>query len=338
MLKNLVLLICLNVPVLILAQAIDNAYKDFDFLSGEKILFEDLVNYSSPEDLKSRWNIEGGKATVVTENDGNCISLLEYYTKLSPRFNNLKALPDSFTIEYDTWLDKGYDGNPGIEIHLQNGEKEVLITPNKHALSVTCPNGVLESKDNPEEYFGENRFYDRWVHISIAFLHRQILVYLDQYKQINLADCQLKPNKIYVSGNTSENMKILLKNFKIATSIPEKFNITNGKFVTHSIRFDVNKAVIKPESISVLKQVSAFMKTNSEIKFEIGGFTDSDGDDAANLKLSEQRAKAVKDQLESMGIAPERLTSKGYGESAPVGDNKTIEGKSLNRRVEFKKI
>jgi outer membrane protein OmpA-like peptidoglycan-associated protein len=79
------------------------------------------------------------------------------------------------------------------------------------------------------------------------------------------------------------------------------------------------------------------MKDNPDIKFEIGGYTDSDGDDAYNMTLSQQRADAVKTQLTSMGIDASRLTTKGYGETKPISDNKTPEGKANNRRVEFVK-
>jgi len=89
--------------------------------------------------------------------------------------------------------DAGYDGNPGVEIHLNKGEQYVVITPNKHDLSVSFPGDGKESNKNPEEYFGENKFYNRWVHISIAYINKRLLVYLDQYKQIDIADCKLKP-------------------------------------------------------------------------------------------------------------------------------------------------
>lgn len=70
----------------------------------------------------NKWVFEGGKAGVVKHNDEVCLSINEYYTKLKPvLFYAAKVLPDSFSIEYDTWLDNGYDGNPGVEIHLKNG-------------------------------------------------------------------------------------------------------------------------------------------------------------------------------------------------------------------------
>ncbi|MDX1753001.1 MAG: OmpA family protein, partial [Salinimicrobium sediminis] len=75
-----------------------------------------------------------------------------------------------------------------------------------------------------------------------------------------------------------------------------------------------------------------------DLKFSIEGHTDSDGDDTHNLQLSEQRALAVKDALIAMGIDSSRMQHKGLGESVPVAENSSPEGKANNRRVEFVKI
>ena len=118
--------------------------------------------------------------------------------------------------------------------------------------------------------------------------------------------------------------------------IGKKF--TDSKIVTHGINFDVNKATIRPESMGTMNMIVQVMRDNPDIKFEVGGHTDSDGADDYNLKLSQQRADAVKDQLIKLGIDAARLTSKGYGETKPISDNNSLEGKANNRRVEFVKM
>ena len=86
-----------------------------------------------------------------------------------------------------------------------------------------------------------------------------------------------------------------------------------------------------------INRIYALMKDHGDLKFEIGGHSDGDGDEAYNTKLSQQRADAVKTELVNKGIDASRLTTKGYGKSKPIADNNTPEGKANNRRVEFVK-
>jgi len=102
------------------------------------------------------------------------------------------------------------------------------------------------------------------------------------------------------------------------------------------IKFDFNKATIKPESYPILDEAAAILTSHPEIRVEIQGHTDSIGSDAYNLKLSNLRANAVRTYLiERHGIDPSRLVARGYGESRPIADNRTKEGRAQNRRVDF---
>ncbi len=110
------------------------------------------------------------------------------------------------------------------------------------------------------------------------------------------------------------------------------------KWEIKNVFFDVDKFDLKPKSIVVLNEMIAFMTKNPEVKIEIGGHTDSDGDDAHNQQLSENRAKAVMNYLVENGVAASKLKAVGYGESQPVMVNDTAENKAKNRRIEAKII
>lgn len=106
--------------------------------------------------------------------------------------------------------------------------------------------------------------------------------------------------------------------------------------INEKIQFELAKAIIKAESNSLLDEIVQVIKDNAHIKkIAIEGHASSDGNDAFNLRLSDDRSKAVMKYLTDHGIDAARLTAKGFGETKPIGDNETEEGRELNRRVEF---
>ena len=107
------------------------------------------------------------------------------------------------------------------------------------------------------------------------------------------------------------------------------------KLVLDGVNFDNDQATLRPEAMAILDQAAARLKQWGEVKVEVAGHTDSLNSDAYNLSLSQRRADAVRDYLVSKGIAADRLTAKGYGESSPVAGNDTAEDRYKNRRVEL---
>lgn len=108
-------------------------------------------------------------------------------------------------------------------------------------------------------------------------------------------------------------------------------------FVLKNVFFDYNKATVRPESHPELMRVAEIMKEYPTMIIEVAGHTDWVGPDDYNLKLSHARAEAVADHIVQMGqLDPSRVVGVGYGETKPVADNKTEEGRQLNRRVEIK--
>ncbi len=106
--------------------------------------------------------------------------------------------------------------------------------------------------------------------------------------------------------------------------------------IHEKIQFETDKAVIKPESFDLLNEITAVIKSNPRIKkLSVEGHTDSEGRDKHNQKLSDKRAASVRKYLVEHGVEDARLDSKGWGETKPIGDNKTEEGREKNRRVEF---
>jgi outer membrane protein OmpA-like peptidoglycan-associated protein len=101
------------------------------------------------------------------------------------------------------------------------------------------------------------------------------------------------------------------------------------------INFAFGEATILPESRPVLDEVLSLLLENPDLKLRVEGHTDDVGSDQANQELSEGRARAVVEALTARGVASSRLASGGYGESRPMADNATEEGRARNRRVEL---
>lgn len=113
---------------------------------------------------------------------------------------------------------------------------------------------------------------------------------------------------------------------------------TTGSLVLRNILFDTGRATLKPESAKELQLVIEVLKADASLKLEVQGHTDNVGQPAANLTLSQQRAAAVRDYvIKNGGIAADRLTAVGHGDTKPVAPNTTEDGRAQNRRVEIVK-
>lgn len=157
----------------------------------------------------------------------------------------------------------------------------------------------------------------------------------------------LSANKNYMLTVDQTNYLFYSDNFSLKESgrldpflidVPLRKPEVNIDVKLANVFFDVDKFELKPESKAELDKLVLLLKKFPFMKIEIGGHTDNTGDKAKNLTLSQNRAKAVKDYLIKAGIEMTRLTAVGYGDTKPVADNKTPEGKAQNRRTVFKVV
>lgn len=106
-----------------------------------------------------------------------------------------------------------------------------------------------------------------------------------------------------------------------------------GTVTLEGVNFELNSAIITADSRDVLTRVATYLKKYPRLRIELQGHTDSSGSDSYNLNLSKQRAESVRVALEGQGLPAGQLVSRGYGETQPIDDNKTTEGRARNRRV-----
>lgn len=122
--------------------------------------------------------------------------------------------------------------------------------------------------------------------------------------------------------------QLLTFNFTIRVELPKTYTL-------HNVFFNSGNATLQKQSYKELDELVDFMKHQPTMVIEVAGYTDNVGSDAANMKLSEERAETVRKYLISKGIKAEQVQAKGYGSSDPVADNGTAEGRQQNRRTEI---
>ena len=322
-------------------------YGKFDFVPGTKILFEDNLVHETDGEFPSLFNTTKGQVQVA-EIKGEKVIQSFSCADLIPRIkggeDGKDILPDQFTIECDVFFPKDW-GTTGwwwLTIKFLD-----LSDKGYHEYSDGVPHELwIDQKTAKYENFTsdipEELMHGGWNRISVAVNKNMLKVYLNQTRLINTPNFKGNPRSITLepTPNGCDNRAVvMIKNIRIAEGGMDLYKRTTveGKFIARGINFDYNKAILRPESMGEINRIYKLMNDNPSLKFEIGGHTDVDGDDAYNLKLSQQRADAVKDQLVKMGIDASRLTTKGYGETKPIGENDSPEGKANNRRVEFVK-
>jgi len=320
-------------------------YKSYDFVPGDRIIFEPDLSNEVDAELPARFSIQKGNAEIQSY-EGEKVLHLDAGSKtvVMPMMSTEKYLPEQFTVEFDMMYendkdyfaftndffirfyaadDENYEGYGLYEFMLHSNTQSAL---GKHT---GAPANMVDALQKIV------KTSNVWHHIAL-YLRKNIgKAYINQYRVAASNNLQGAPGKLAMV--TDGNYAFKIKNFRLAAGGDDKYNkiVTDGKFITHGILFDVNQATIKPESMGALNEIVKLMKDHSDLDFEIDGHTDSDGNDDANMKLSQSRANAVKTQLVKMGIDDGRLTTKGLGESKPMDNNNTAEGKANNRRVEF---
>ena len=328
-------------------------YSKFDFIPGNTILYYDNFEKDNIGESPLGW-ITSTSAEVVTIDglEGNWLKLAATSARHITR-SKKQSWGNNFTIEFDLLIVKNtYD--PRIDISLINTggnlvTDESILSSGKPALyfeSILGGGGkqsrtILSGMDNKKisDNMSENLSYNNTapVHVSMSVQSRRFRMWWNDKKLYDLAAVseQYLPNQLGFTFGSVGGSDFFISNIRIAKDVPDtRARFEEGKLVSNLL-FYTGTANLKPESMGSLLDVSKILKdATSPVK--ILGHTDSDGDDAANLKLSEQRAEAVKNILVTQyNIDESKFTTEGRGETQPLANNNSAEGKAQNRRVEF---
>lgn len=323
-------------------KTLESAYAKSDFVPGDEIMFEDDLVGEQMGEFPSKWDLLEGNAEIASVNGKTVISLTDISTEIMPLMENQKNyLTEAFTLEFD-FLGGSDEKSIYCDyiIHLKNieGEDVATINLNGTASGWAYTSWITVSGEQRENRSAAPAKEEEWNHAALSFNKRALKVYLNGSRIVNIPNCA-RPQYFTLQRSYWADQRNLMTNVRLCKGAVPLYNrlITDGKIITYAITFDIGKANIKPESMTEINRIAQLMKDNGDLKFEVQGHTDNTGTVAGNQKLSEQRAQAIVNKLVEMGIAANRLSAKGMGQSAPLADNSTDEGRAKNRRVEFVK-
>ncbi|MDE3742734.1 OmpA family protein [Maribacter polysaccharolyticus] len=332
-------------------------YSKFDYVPGDKLLFFDDFSNDFIGDFPSKWNTNaGGELVTIGDSPQKWFELKSGYNIYF--IPDVPKLPEEYTIEFNIMalgLTKRTSSTAHLRVDLSDDQKFKEGGNFAQAHIPFCqysPIGItIENRiNNKREIYStvkadiRNEIVDG-PHVSIAVNKERFRLWVNEVKYIDVprlvpSGSILSTLKFHANNFKDGEERVFITNLKVAEGgldLRQKL-ISEGKVSTNGILFDSGSANIQPQSMGIILQISQVLQQESGMNLNIIGHTDADGDDASNIQLSKERADAVKKALvEVYNIDPNRLRTDGRGESEPVGDNGTLDGKAQNRRVEFVK-
>ncbi|WP_297338421.1 OmpA family protein [Algoriphagus sp.] len=325
------------------------------FIPNGELMYEDLFEAEQLGDFPSKWETNTG-GEVITIDDFKALrtSGTGFYLPILP-----EALPENYALEFDMFTyNLHYKGTSALRfaIHLI---EEPLVSKSRKGASIEMPlwydgasdyfqvetYGTSAKISNKINYDFTEKLNDL-IHFTLVKNGKRVRLFLDDTKVIDIPTFAVDNFGKYIQFYVREvdlqkDLVLALANLKITKEgedLRSKLIRAEG-FSTTAILFETGSDQLIPDSYSFLDKLGKVLREDESLRVQIIGHTDSDGDEASNLILSDQRAISVATYLtDKYQIKPDRIQTLGKGESEPLNGNSSPEEKSANRRVEFKKF
>ena len=318
------------------AEGVASVSTKFDYVPGDKVVFMDDFAREELGEFPTRWSLVIGTVEVAEMDGERWLRCMAADCTVRMKLPAMKALPEYWTLEFDFHATEPMGSALTVRGVNERGS---------YAWEATYPQGKdlafrsggifsttpLESAATPA---GRH-------HVMFMARGPALKVYMNRQRMASVPDISAAaglPNQFEIRLWASTHP--MITNVRFGEGKPPAADLlAGGRFVTHGIYFKTGSDIVLPESAPVLRQVAEYLKTNGDVKLRIVGHTDDVGAAAANLDLSKRRAASVATALSTeLGVAADRFSTDGKGDTQPAADNATAEGRATNRRVEFERL
>ncbi len=313
----------------------EGAWANYDFVPGEKVLYVDDFTADEAGDFPRRLEWVRGNMELVEWQD----RMLLRTTGGGSQFAVLlpEGVPERFTLEFDI-SDAGM--SYGTIVILEEGRENLrdYYEGARFGVGHWRGSGIWRERD-PLSTVDDKRMKTEIVTARVMADGEHVKVFINEKRIANAPRVEIpRGDRITFEVWGTDEKPVYIGNIRVAAGGRDLYDdlVEAGRVATQGIFFDVDSDRIRPESTPTLEEIGEMLEEHPDLRIAIEGHTDSTGNDDHNLDLSIRRAVAVRQYLiDAYGIDANRLEADGFGETQPVGDDETPEGRQQNRRVEL---
>ena len=369
--KKLIIKFALAFCFLPIALSAQKDEQKTEFIAGKEIIYSENFRQDVLNEFPLKWfTNHTGPVKEIEGFSDKWFRMSHSGRYLSPLIH--QPLPLDFTVSFDLILDLKYDGYVfpvfGFSLieNIKNDKNARLflnedpLRSEISTLDFLIAPGIDDNSDISFQYIDKGKLYfykegikikslgskyGKKIRVNLWVQNHRLRLWIDDEKLFDIPRAlpgEISLNRLAFDISSSiqpdEELGFYISNINIAAALPDlrKKLIDEGKYSTSGILFNFNSDEIMDISIPLIEDVGRILSENPEFNFIIAGHTDDVGNELYNIQLSEKRANAIKDMLvKNFNISPGRLKTKGMGKANPIADNKTDEGRAVNRRVEF---
>lgn len=313
-----------------------NVLSKYTFIPGEKHLIIEDLSSTSVGEVPLSLTVNGNAEIIVQSNERWLMAEPSTEFVLSVR-----SKVEDLTLEF---LLKTAEEEGETDVHLVLENESQGYEGNINFGRETIGWNGYDSKGDLPFNNIETPFYKTGqpVPVALTIQKGRVKLYINKILAMNVAGfARTMPQKLTIRVNHNSEGLRYFKDLRLATGVPDIASdiLEKGKYTSHGVYFDTGSAKVKDHSHAVLKAVADVLSGNPDLKIIIVGHTDNVGDKQRNLRLSQERADSVRAYLVSQFKADAaRIQTAGKGDAEPIADNKTADGRAVNRRVEFIKV